>query len=185
MKIDFYTQNSHKAISFRSYSEARTHSQPPQVLSIRNPQADSTELIDFLQQYHSPPPQVVLAYKPNQLTALQLLINHFCIFRVLPPQCTDEELRQVSEKALHLYKRIWHPSSNKPQGGASFSPQRITASTLAHELNNPLGGMTSFIKLIRMESLPEKAHHEDLIKMEEEGQKCQKLVKDFLSFVKN
>ena len=38
-------------------------------------------------------------------------------------------------------------------------------SSIAHELNNPLGGMLSFIQLIRMDLKGDEHYHEDIIQM--------------------
>ena len=58
----------------------------------------------------------------------------------------------------------------------------MIGSSIAHELSNPLGGMISFIKLIKMDSSKEEAYHADILEMERLGQQCKKLVENLLVF---
>jgi signal transduction histidine kinase len=58
------------------------------------------------------------------------------------------------------------------------------ASSIAHELNNPLGGMLSYLQLIRMDM--EKSHplYEDIVQMEEGTLRCRDIVQNLLGFAR-
>lgn len=55
-------------------------------------------------------------------------------------------------------------------------------SSIAHELNNPLGGMTSFLQLLKMDCLPEDPIYSDLIEMEAAAKKCKEIIENLLGF---
>ena len=55
---------------------------------------------------------------------------------------------------------------------------------IAHELSSPVGGMISFLKLIRADSSPEDAHHVDLLNMEKRGEECKEILQDLVRFSK-
>lgn len=57
-------------------------------------------------------------------------------------------------------------------------------SSIAHELNNPLGGMISFLQLIRMDMKKTDAIYEDVIEMEAAGQRCKEIVENLLGFTR-
>ena len=57
-------------------------------------------------------------------------------------------------------------------------------SSIAHELNNPLGGILSFIHLIKTDLPPEAPLHADLAEMEKAVDKCREIVKNLLEFVR-
>lgn len=55
-------------------------------------------------------------------------------------------------------------------------------SSIAHELNNPLGGMINFLQLILMDLKPDHEMHEDITEMEAGAQKCKVIIKNLLGF---
>lgn len=55
-------------------------------------------------------------------------------------------------------------------------------SSIAHDINNPLGGMINFIQLIKMDLKPEHPHYEDILEMEAAGQRCKEIVENLLRF---
>jgi len=57
-------------------------------------------------------------------------------------------------------------------------------SSMAHELNNPLGGMLSFLQLARMDLPAESALLEDIKAMEEAVCRCRDIVLNLLSFAR-
>lgn len=57
-------------------------------------------------------------------------------------------------------------------------------SSIAHELNNPLGGMLSFLQLILMDLRPGQPHHAEIKEMEKAVLRCRDIVQNLLSFAR-
>lgn len=55
-------------------------------------------------------------------------------------------------------------------------------SSIAHELNNPLGGILSFTQLIRMDMKPDDPLYPDIVEMEAGVQRCKEIVQNLLGF---
>jgi two-component system, NtrC family, sensor kinase len=58
-------------------------------------------------------------------------------------------------------------------------------SSIAHELNNPLGGILSFVQLIKMDLKPSDPLYEDISSMEEGVRRCKDIVQNLLGFTRN
>ncbi|HEX7672655.1 MAG TPA: histidine kinase dimerization/phospho-acceptor domain-containing protein [Bdellovibrio sp.] len=58
-------------------------------------------------------------------------------------------------------------------------------SSIAHELNNPLGGILSFTQLIKMEMNPANPLYPDIVEMEAGVQRCKEIVQNLLGFTRN
>ena len=58
-------------------------------------------------------------------------------------------------------------------------------SSVAHELNNPLGGMLSFAQLIQMDLPPQHPFSEDLRDLEVGIKRCRDIVQNLLKFSRN
>lgn len=58
-------------------------------------------------------------------------------------------------------------------------------SSIAHELNNPLGGILSFVQLIKMDLKPSDELYEDISSMEEGVRRCKDIVQNLLGFTRN
>lgn len=58
----------------------------------------------------------------------------------------------------------------------------MIGSSIAHELNNPLGGMLNFIELLQMDMQKNNPHREDIELMREGALKCKNLVERLLGF---
>ena len=56
------------------------------------------------------------------------------------------------------------------------------SSSIAHELNNPLGGMLSFLQLIKMDLEKESPHRADVDAMVSAGLKCKEIIENLLGF---
>ena len=55
-------------------------------------------------------------------------------------------------------------------------------SSIAHELNNPLGGMLSFLQLIKMDLPKDTPLYQDISEMEDGAKRCRDIVKNLLGF---
>ncbi len=58
-------------------------------------------------------------------------------------------------------------------------------SSIAHELNNPLGGILSFVQLIKMDLKKEDPLYEDILSMEEGVRRCQEIIQNLLGFTRD
>jgi nitrogen-specific signal transduction histidine kinase len=58
-------------------------------------------------------------------------------------------------------------------------------SSIAHELNNPLGGILSFTQLIKMDMQPTDPFYPDIVEMEAGVQRCKEIVQNLLGFSRN
>lgn len=57
-------------------------------------------------------------------------------------------------------------------------------SSIAHELNNPLGGILSFTQLIKMDMDPKHPLYPDVVEMEAGVQRCKEIVQNLLGFTR-
>jgi two-component system, NtrC family, sensor kinase len=57
-------------------------------------------------------------------------------------------------------------------------------SSIAHELNNPLGGMLSFLQLIKMDLKGDEPWFEDIDEMEKGARRCRDIVQNLLGFTR-
>jgi len=55
-------------------------------------------------------------------------------------------------------------------------------SSIAHELNNPLGGIITFIQLIKMDLKGDENYFSDILALESAAQKCKEIIQNLLSF---
>lgn len=58
-------------------------------------------------------------------------------------------------------------------------------SSIAHELNNPLGGILSFTQLIKMDMSSDNPLYPDILEMESGVQRCKEIVQNLLGFTRN
>lgn len=183
--IHCYMKNQ-KVYQFSSYQKAFELSEPPFVISIRKAESDSKSLIDFLKKYSPPQPEIVLSSNPISVPTIQFLINHFNIFRIVPYDIPN--LQEMAAQAFQYHQKIrGHISTDsllekQLMESAKMAELGMIGSGIAHELSNPLGGLISFIKLIKMDSSQEDTHYTDILKMEKTGQKCKEVVEDLLKF---
>lgn len=83
--------------------------------------------------------------------------------------------RDVTEQ-IKLERRILESSK--------FAELGTIASSIAHELNNPLGGMLSFLQLIRMDLAADDPITADIASMEEATLRCRDIVQNLLGFAR-
>ena len=57
-------------------------------------------------------------------------------------------------------------------------------SSIAHELNNPVGGMLSFLQLIKMDLEPDHPHFADIDEMEKAAIRCKEIIENLLGFAR-
>jgi signal transduction histidine kinase len=57
-------------------------------------------------------------------------------------------------------------------------------SSIAHELNNPLGGMLSFLQLVKMDLKGDEPIYPDIVEMEAGARRCRDIVQSLLGFTR-
>lgn len=60
----------------------------------------------------------------------------------------------------------------------------LLAGGVAHEINNPLGGILVFSQMLLREVPKESVHYQDIVEIEAAAQRCKKIVADLLEFAR-
>jgi len=60
----------------------------------------------------------------------------------------------------------------------------LIGSSIAHELNNPLGGILNFLQLIKMDLQGQENYYEDIDEMEKAVRRCQEIIENLLGFTR-
>lgn len=84
-------------------------------------------------------------------------------------------LREITEE-VRFERRIFE--------GSKLAELGTIGSSIAHELNNPLGGMLSFLQLILMDMKKDDPLHPEIKAMEEATLRCRDIVLNLLSFAR-
>ena len=84
----------------------------------------------------------------------------------------EERTQELSEMQAHLVQSEKLASIGKLAAG------------IAHEINNPLGGILIYSHLILEDTPPGRAHHENLKKIVKETTRCKDIVKGLLDFAR-
>ena len=89
-----------------------------------------------------------------------------------------------------LYVNMYHDVSAQLQyerkivESAKMAELGTIGSSIAHELNNPLGGMLSFLQLIKMDLKGGEAWFSDIDEMEKGARRCRDIVQNLLGFTR-
>ncbi len=65
---------------------------------------------------------------------------------------------------------------------AKIAELGIIGSSIAHELNNPLGGIISFLQLIKMDLKGDENFYSDIVEMEKGALRCKEIIQNLLGF---
>jgi signal transduction histidine kinase len=102
------------------------------------------------------------------------------------------EILDVSSQSFDgLHFNIYHDISDQVRmerkilETARMAELGTIGSSIAHELNNPLGGILSFVQLIKMDLKPEDAIYADLEEMEKGVKRCRDIIENLLGFTRN
>lgn len=109
----------------------------------------------------------------------------------------DRRVWEVSQRPLNiksrldngrlvLFRNITEQLSLERQvlESAKMAELGTIGSSIAHELNNPLGGIMSFLQLINMDLDPSSEIKEDVAAMEEAAKRCKEIVENLLGFAR-
>jgi two-component system, NtrC family, sensor kinase len=83
--------------------------------------------------------------------------------------------RDVSEQKK-IEKQIFESSKMAELG--------TIGSSIAHDINNPLGGLLSFLQLIKMDMPAEHPMRDDILQMEDASLRCKEIVESLLKFAR-
>jgi C4-dicarboxylate-specific signal transduction histidine kinase len=99
----------------------------------------------------------------------------------------DLYLDSLKEKIyIHQYQEITDQLrlERKIMESAKLAELGTIGSSIAHELNNPLGGILSFVQLIKMDLKPENAIYSDVVEMEMGVLRCRDIIQNLLGFTR-
>ena len=87
---------------------------------------------------------------------------------------------------VHMYRDVAPQLRLESQilESAKMAELGTIGSSIAHELNNPLGGMLSFIQLIKMDLKGDEPWAEDVADMENGARRCRDIVQNLLGFAR-
>lgn len=85
---------------------------------------------------------------------------------------------------FHVYHNISKQLQYERQllESAKLAELGTISSSIAHELNNPLGGMLNFVQLIKMDLSGSESYYNDIVEIESGIQKCKMIVQNLLGF---
>lgn len=88
---------------------------------------------------------------------------------------------------VNLYHDITHQLKMEKQilESAKMAELGTIGSSIAHELNNPLGGILSFTQLIKMDMSKDHPLYPDVLEMEAGVQRCKEIVQNLLGFTRS
>ena len=88
--------------------------------------------------------------------------------------------------SFHLYREVTHQKQmqRKILESTKLTELGTIGSSIAHELNNPLGGMLSFVQLIKMDLQPNDPWKSDYDEIEAGIRRCKDIVQNLLGFTR-
>lgn len=118
--------------------------------------------------------------------------NRGQVFRIRDEQDPTIIYEVSSQSMMIEYQKcffhVYHNISNQLQyerqllESAKLAELGTISSSIAHELNNPLGGMLNFTQLILMDLNGTEDYYRDIVEIEHGIQKCKTIVQNLLGF---
>ncbi len=99
----------------------------------------------------------------------------------------SQSIRLDSERK-NLFFNIYHDITEKMSlekqvlETAKRAELGTIGSSIAHELNNPLGGIITFTQILKSETSPEKPLYADLLALEQGALRCKDIIQNLLEF---
>ncbi|MFN7454566.1 MAG: histidine kinase dimerization/phospho-acceptor domain-containing protein [Pseudobdellovibrionaceae bacterium] len=95
--------------------------------------------------------------------------------------------RGQEELFFHVYHDVTEElrMERKILESARLAEIGLIGSSIAHELNNPLGGILSYVQLLKMDLSAEHPLQPDLQEMENGVRRCQEIIQNLLNFTRN
>lgn len=90
------------------------------------------------------------------------------------------------EGALHIYRdrTMAKQLQNQLMQSEKLASIGLLAGGVAHEINNPLGGILIFSQMLLREMNPNDSHYEDIKEIEAATQRCKSIVENLLDFAR-
>jgi len=98
---------------------------------------------------------------------------------------------QVEPLATDVFVNLYHDVTDqirmerKILESARLAELGTIGSSIAHELNNPLGGILSFVQLIKMDLKPDDPIYDDIVSMEDGVRRCRDIIQNLLGFTRD
>jgi signal transduction histidine kinase len=101
---------------------------------------------------------------------------------LLPPSVESDVATYV-----HLYRDVTDQLKIEKQilESSKLTELGTIGSSIAHELNNPIGGILNFAQLIKMDISPDDHLYADVCAIEEGARKCRDIIQNLLTFARN
>lgn len=103
----------------------------------------------------------------------------------------DTSSQQISfEKDFFTYVNIYRDVSEQLKlerqivESAKMAELGTIGSSIAHELNNPIGGIITFLQLMKMDMKGDEPYAQDINEMETAAQRCREIIQNLLSFTR-
>ncbi|OFZ17940.1 MAG: hypothetical protein A2Z20_12760 [Bdellovibrionales bacterium RBG_16_40_8] len=102
-------------------------------------------------------------------------------------EVTSQRIQTGSESSpilLVMFRDITEQKKIEKQifESAKMAELGTIGSSIAHDINNPLGGMLNFLQLIKMDLKSDDPIREDIEQMEDAGLRCKEIVENLLRF---
>jgi two-component system, NtrC family, sensor kinase len=103
----------------------------------------------------------------------------------------DVSSQKISfEKDFFTYVNIYRDVSQQLKmerqivESAKMAELGTIGSSIAHELNNPIGGIITFLQLMKMDLKGDEPYFDDITEMEKAAQRCREIIQNLLSFTR-
>lgn len=115
-------------------------------------------------------------------------------FRLKSEESTFEVFSQslsLEAQSPPVFVNFYHDITEKSQmeqqilDSARMAELGTIGSSIAHELNNPLGGILTFSQLLKMELPPDHPLYPDIAAIEQGAQRCKEIIQNLLGFSRN
>lgn len=99
-------------------------------------------------------------------------------------------LSQHNAQSKNVYVHMYNDVSIKLKferqlvENAKIAELGIIGSSIAHELNNPLGGVLSFLQLIKMDLKGNESYYSDIVEMEQGVLRCKEIIQNLLVYTR-
>ena len=139
--------------------------------------------VDFLAKVREIDPECVriMLTGCTDLPAAEAAINQGEVWRFLTKPWNDEDLRATIAAAIER-RRLVDENRLLTDKLASIG---LLAGGVAHELNNPIGGILAYAQMLRKEFAPETSVGADLAQIEDAANRCKRIVGDLLDFARS
>ena len=116
----------------------------------------------------------------TDLPAAEAAINQGEVWRFITKPWNDEDLRGTVAGAVERYRLVFENRILLDK----LASIGLLAGGVAHELNNPIGGILAYAELMQKELADQPAVASDLKRIEQAAQRAKRIVSDLLDFAR-